>query len=97
VLGTTELGVRDRKEFKTYGDDRFAGEHDLTDGTPVGRNGVAIWGRFHQHFTYSFYARRSRKHKKILTTSLSSYTLGSYRHKSCTENVDEIDTWDPFH
>jgi len=41
-------------------------------------------GRFHQHSTYSFYARRSQKRKKILTSWLSSYAFGIYEPKSCT-------------
>jgi len=40
--------------------------------------------QFHQRSTYSFYAHRSQKRKKILTTWLSSYALGNYRRKSCT-------------
>jgi len=43
-----------------------------------------IWAQFHQRSMDIFYARRSQKHKKILITLLSSYALGSYRHKSCT-------------
>jgi len=36
-------------------------------------------------FTYSFYARRSQKRKKILMTSLSFYAFGfSTSAKSCT-------------
>ncbi len=40
--------------------------------------------QFPQRFTYSFYARRSQKRKKILTTWLSYYALGNYGRKSCT-------------
>ncbi len=41
-------------------------------------------GQFHQRSMYSFYARRSQKRKKILTTWLRSYALGSYVRKSFT-------------
>jgi len=33
-------------------------------------NKLSTWCQFHQHFTLSFYARRSQKHKKDLTTWL---------------------------
>jgi len=39
--------------------------------------------QFHQHFTRSFCASRSQKHKKILTNWLNSYAFGSYLCKSC--------------
>jgi len=37
-----------------------------------------IWAQFHHLSTYSFYACRSQKRKKILTAWLSYYALGSY-------------------
>jgi len=42
------------------------------------------WAQFHQLSMYTFYASRSQKCKKILTTWLSYYALGSYGHKRCT-------------
>ncbi len=44
----------------------------------------STWAQFHQRATYSFCARRSQKHKKILTTWLNSYASGTYECKSCT-------------
>jgi len=38
-------------------------------------NATEIWCQFHQLFTYSFYARRSWKHKKILKTKLYFFAL----------------------
>ncbi len=37
---------------------------------------IDTWGQFHQCSTYSFYAHRSQKRKKILMTWLSSYAFG---------------------
>jgi len=56
-----------------------------------------VWAQFHQRSTYSFYLCRSQKHKKILTTWLSSYALGSYGRKAARKYVDEIDTRAQFH
>jgi len=41
------------------------------------------WAQFHQHSTYSFYARRSRKCKNSVKSSVSFYALGIYVRKSC--------------
>jgi len=43
--------------------------------------------------TYSFYARRSQKRKKIDDFTASFTLLGSVRVKAVRKNVDEIDTW----
>jgi len=49
--------------------------------------------QFHQRTTYCFYARRSQKHKKILLTWVSIFcAFGIYVRKSCTLNVDEIES-----
>jgi len=50
---------------------------------PLIQISLATRCQFHQRSTYSFYARSSQKHKKILSTWLSSYALGSYGRKSC--------------
>jgi len=44
-------------------------------------------GQFHQHSTSSFYGRRSQK--------IFFYAFGIFKRKSCTKNVDEIDTRSP--
>ncbi len=51
------------------------------------------WCQFHQRSTYSFYARRFLKRKKILRIWLNSYAFRIYVSKSCTYNVDEIEPW----
>jgi len=43
---------------------------------------------FHQHFTSTFYAQRSQKHKK---SSVSFCAIGICACKSCSSNVCEID------
>ncbi len=48
---------------------------------------LAARAQFHQHSTYSFYACRPQKRKKILTTWLKSYAFGSYRRKSCVRKM----------
>jgi len=45
---------------------------------------LCILAQFQQRSTYSFYACRSQKRKKIMTTWLSSYAFGICTHKSCT-------------
>jgi len=42
------------------------------------------WGKFHQHFTSSFYWRRSQKRKKTLVTWQFFWAFGIYVHKSCS-------------
>jgi len=46
--------------------------------------------QFHQRSKYSFYARRSQKHKKILTTWLTLTLLGTTSVKSVGKYVGEI-------
>jgi len=54
--------------------------------------------QFHQHSTYSFYARRSRMRKKRQSSQQCHLALlGTYERKSCTLNVGEIDTWYQLH
>ena len=68
--------------------------------------------QFHQHFMYNFYARRSRKRKKIQLVisiflrlrDLLSQKLYVKRcgfmynsRKSCTQNIDEIEPSSQFH
>ncbi len=48
-------------------------------------------------FTYSFYAHSSPNHKNSVKQSVSFYAFGTYERKSCTQNVDEIDTWSSLH
>ncbi len=47
--------------------------------------------QFHQSSRYSFYASRSQKRKKDSQVVILFYAFGIYQHKSCTQNVDEID------
>jgi len=54
---------------------------------------IDSWAQFHQHSTYSFYGRRSQKHKKILTTWLTLTSLGTTWVKSACKYVGEIDPW----
>jgi len=42
------------------------------------------WAQYHQRFTYSFYARRSRMAKKTVKSAVSFGALGTYERKSCT-------------
>jgi hypothetical protein len=46
--------------------------------------GGEAWGRFHQRSTYSFFARRSRKRKNTVKSSVSFYAFRIYKRKSCT-------------
>jgi len=52
---------------------------------------LSVRAQFHQRSTYSFYARRSQKRKKILTTWLTLTLLGTTRVKSSSKYVGEID------
>jgi len=45
----------------------------------------------------SFYAQSSQKRKNSVKSSVSFYTFGIYRRKSCSKNIDEIDTCRQFH
>ncbi len=56
--------------------------------------GCQIWCQFHQCFTISFYASRSRKHKNSFKLSVSFCNFGIFGRKSWALNVDEIA---PFH
>jgi len=56
-----------------------------------------IWGQFHQHSTSSFYVYRSQKSKKDSQVVSLFCTFGICAPKSCTKNVDEIDTWCQYH
>jgi len=54
-------------------------------------------GQFCQRFKCSFYACRSQKRKKDWQLECHFCVLGICNHKSCTYNVDEIDTrWMQF-
>jgi hypothetical protein len=44
-------------------------------------------------FMHSFYASSSQKRKISVRLSVSFYSFGIYRRKSCLKNVDEIDPW----
>ncbi len=48
-------------------------------------------GRFHQHFTSSFYVHRSQKCKKTLVTTQSFAIFGSSCTKAAHKHVGEID------
>jgi hypothetical protein len=50
-------------------------------------------GQFHQCFMSSFCKHRSQKCKNTIKSSVSFYAFGICAHKSCSENIDEIDTW----
>ena len=50
-----------------------------------------IWGQFQQHFTSSFYSRRSQKRKKDSQVKQLLALLGSARVKAAHIHVDEID------
>jgi len=54
---------------------------------------TATRAQFHQRSTYSFYACRSQKRKKILTTWLTLTLLGTTCVKSARKYVGEIDPW----
>ncbi len=58
---------------------------------------ISIWAQFHQHSLYSFYARRSQKHKRHWWLNCIFYPFRIYKRKSCTKNVGEFDTWAQFH
>jgi len=60
-------------------------------------NKFPIRAKFHQRSTYSFYARRSQKRKKILTTWLTCTLLGTPRVKYACKYVGETDTRCNFH
>ena len=45
--------------------------------TAITENILPTWGQFHQHSTSSFYARRSRKCKKLLDLTVFFALLGS--------------------
>ncbi len=51
-----------------------------------------VKGQFHQLSMCSFYVRRSRKRNISVKSSVSFNAFGIRTHKSCTKNVDEIDT-----
>jgi len=51
------------------------------------------WGQFHQHYTYSFYARGAQKRKKDSQVVSLFTLLGSTSVKAERKYVDEIDTW----
>ncbi len=44
-------------------------------------------------FTHSCYARSSPERKNSVKLSVSFYAFGIYARKSCTQNVDEIESW----
>jgi len=44
-------------------------------------------------FTHSFYASSSQKRNNSVKWSVSFYAFGIYGCKSCSSNLDEIDTW----
>ena len=48
-------------------------------------------GQFHQHFTNSFYARRSQKCKKDSKVKHFFALLGSVHVKAALKHIDEID------
>ncbi len=52
---------------------------------------------FTNMFISSFYLWRYQKPKNTLKTSVSFFNLGIWKSKSCSKNVDEIDTWGQFH
>jgi len=52
---------------------------------------VTLW-QFHQHFTQSFYIRRSQNRKKTYLDCIFAL-LEIFTIKSCSKNVGEIDTW----
>jgi hypothetical protein len=54
--------------------------------------GVTIWAQFYQRSMSRFYARRFQKRKKDSQVVNLFYAFGIYERKSCTLNVDEIDT-----
>ncbi len=45
---------------------------------------VGLRGQFYQHFTSSFYTRRSQKCKKTVKSSVSFWAFGTYPHKICS-------------
>ena len=54
---------------------------------------MEILSRFHQHFTSSFYARRSQKCKKGSQRKQLFVLLGSTSIKALRKHVDEIEIW----
>ena len=50
-----------------------------------------FWGRFHQHFTRSFYSRRLQKGQKYNQADSLFCAFGICVCKSCLLNVGEID------
>ena len=52
-----------------------------------------IWGQFHQHFTSSFYVRRSQKHQKNSQVQQLFALLGSACIKAGRKHIEEIDPW----
>jgi len=61
-------------------------------GLVLGSDRLPTRAQYNQHSTYSFCARRSRKHKKTDDLTVFLYAFGIYEHKSCPKNVGEIDT-----
>jgi len=55
---------------------------------------IDTWGQFHQHFTQSFYVRRSQRHKNTVKPSVFFALLESARVQACPKNVGEI--WWPL-
>ena len=51
----------------------------------------SIWGQFHQHFTFSFYAYRSQKCKKDSQLNQHFALSGSASVKAACKHVGEID------
>jgi len=49
-------------------------------------------GQFHQRSTRSFYLPDPRKRNISVKSSVSFYAFWISMHKSCTKNIDEIDT-----
>jgi len=58
---------------------------------------LETWDQFHQHFTHSFYACRSQKHKKTVKSAVFFCAFEIYTHKSFKWNIGEIDPWGQFH
>jgi len=52
------------------------------------------WSQFHQHFTYEIFVQKSfwQLFSSYMCAEKAAKTM--FVRKICTENVDEIDTWD---
>jgi len=58
---------------------------------PIKLESNPTWCKFHQHFTYSFYTRRSQKRKKIQLSHKYLYTLlGSMNIKAVRKTLMKL-------